>query len=92
MIAKGHPTRQTAVAVALTLVTITLIHGAAAVAQDECQIPWFVLQNSVGANVMMLCDTSASMNEVIYHRGYNPQVTYSGRFSSTAHVLRRHGR
>jgi len=53
--------RPSAAAFAAFLVVV-VARGPAARGQDECQIPWFVLQNTVGANVMMLCDTSSSMN------------------------------
>lgn len=52
----------------------------AALAQDTCEIPLFVKQNLVGANVMFLADNSGSMNEAIYHMDYDPHATYAGPF------------
>jgi type IV pilus assembly protein PilY1 len=51
---------------------------------QNCQVPLFVMQSGTGANVMILADNSGSMNEAIYHRGYDPQATYDGLFDSAA--------
>jgi len=45
-----------------------------------CQMPLSVVSSGSGANVMILFDNSASMNEAIYHDDYDPAVTYSGQF------------
>ncbi|MEN8007279.1 MAG: PilC/PilY family type IV pilus protein [Candidatus Krumholzibacteriota bacterium] len=55
-----------------------------AAAQDVCEVPLFVKQNSGGANLMILADNSFSMNTVIYHFGYNKDVVWTGFFQSDA--------
>ena len=50
---------------------------------QTCEIPLFVQQGMVGANVMILADNSLSMNEIIYHDDYNENVTYSGTFTAS---------
>lgn len=49
-----------------------------------CEIPLFVQQGLVGANVMILADNSGSMNAPIYHLDYDANITYSGNFSSNS--------
>lgn len=48
-----------------------------------CEIPLFVQQGLVGANVMLLVDDSLSMNAGIYHDAYDKNVTYTGNFGTT---------
>jgi type IV pilus assembly protein PilY1 len=48
-----------------------------------CNYPLFVQAGSVDANVVILFDTSGSMNEAICHDAYNPNITYSGGLTST---------
>lgn len=36
----------------------------------------------VDPNVLIIMDNSGSMNEVIYHKNYNPLINYSGGFTS----------
>jgi type IV pilus assembly protein PilY1 len=55
---------------------------AAGFAQDACEIPLFVKQNLIGANVMILADNSGSMNEANYPAGYDDHFIYSGNFST----------
>jgi type IV pilus assembly protein PilY1 len=43
----------------------------------------------VDPNVLIIMDNSGSMNEVIYHKNYNPLTTYSGGYTSGA-IYRRH--
>ena len=69
----------------LALAALAAVLAAApAAAQDECEIPLFVKQNLVGANVMFLADNSGSMNAAIYHLDYDPHATYAGPFHTTA--------
>ncbi|MDX2474782.1 MAG: PilC/PilY family type IV pilus protein [Candidatus Krumholzibacteria bacterium] len=69
----------------LLLVGTLLIAGVVptlVVAEEVCEIPLFVKQNLVGANVMILADNSGSMNEATYHLAYDSDLVYSGDFSS----------
>lgn len=71
-------------AVALAALLVAMIAAPQAPAQDTCEIPLFVKQNLVGANVMIVADNSGSMNEAVYHLEYNDKVTYSGPFSTSS--------
>jgi type IV pilus assembly protein PilY1 len=64
---------------ALVLTLGLLSTGAQA---EDCQVPLFVQQAAVGANVMIIADNSGSMNAGVYHPDYNPSNTYSGNFNS----------
>ncbi len=68
----------------LAVVLVASLVPLAGFAQDECQIPLFVQQNLVGANVMLLADNSGSMNEATYHLDYDSGVTYAGTFASNS--------
>ena len=68
----------------LSLFLMILIAGALPAAAQDCEIPLFVQQSLVGANLMILVDNSGSMNTGVYHLGYDPDVEYSGRFWSDA--------
>ena len=49
-------------------------------AAQTCDVP-LVIQRSAGqASVLIIFDTSGSMNEPVYHSAYNPSTSYSGRF------------
>lgn len=63
-------------------VLILLATPGAAPAQ-QCEIPLFIKQASVDANVMFLFDNSGSMNETMYHPNYDPGTSYSGNFNTT---------
>ncbi|MHB8078525.1 MAG: pilus assembly protein [Candidatus Krumholzibacteriia bacterium] len=71
----------------LLLLAATIVAGlglpAPAPAQ-ECEVPLFVKQGSVDANVMILFDNSGSMNEAMYHADYNPNMVYRGAGGSTS--------
>ena len=73
-------------AVALLLgVSLTVVTAPTeSVAQDLCEVPLFVKQNSGGANLMILADNSFSMNTMIYHFSYDKEVAWSGYFEPTA--------
>jgi type IV pilus assembly protein PilY1 len=62
------------------LLGVSLGFGATAAAEDTCEIPLFVKQNSGGANVMILADNSGSMNAAALHPDYNPDIDWPGRF------------
>ncbi len=65
------------------VVAVCLLPSARAFAQT-CEIPLFVQQGLVGANVMILADNSGSMNEPILHDAYDKTVAYSGNFTRTS--------
>jgi type IV pilus assembly protein PilY1 len=71
-----HPNRLAAV------VLLTLLASLPAAGQD-CEVPLFVQQGTVDANVMILFDNSGSMNEVMFHPDYDAFATYSGPFTTT---------
>ena len=81
---RGFHAQQTVRATALVLVLVIGMTLAARVpcAAQLCQVPLFVMQNAVSANVMILADNSGSMNEPIWHAAYDPDITYEGRFTS----------
>jgi type IV pilus assembly protein PilY1 len=56
----------------------------AAVAQELCEVPLFVKQNSGGANVMVLADNSFSMNMAIYSFEYDQDALWPGVFQNDA--------
>jgi type IV pilus assembly protein PilY1 len=63
----------------LLLITVlfTGLIPATGFAQDPCEVPLFVKQNLNGANVMILADTSNSMNIATWHAGYDEDIVYS---------------
>ena len=71
--------------IAAVLGLALLAMSAAALAQDDaCEIPLFVRQGQGTANVMVICDNSFSMNEVILHEDYDKDVRYKGPFDPDA--------
>ncbi len=52
-----------------------------AAAQFECEVPLFVQEVSIDANVMILFDNSGSMAEAVFHPDYNNDVAWSGSFN-----------
>jgi len=71
-------------AAAILAVLFVVIAAPVATAQDTCEIPLFVKQNLVGANVMFVADNSGSMNEAIYSLDYDQHAVYSGPFVTNA--------
>ena len=67
----------------LALVWLLALGAGGAMAQD-CEVPLFVQQAAVGANVMMVADNSGSMNAAVYHMAYDPHTTYSGNFNTNS--------
>ena len=59
------------------LVALLLLTAPAA-AQLGCEVPLFVQEGSIDANVMILFDNSGSMNEAMYHPDYDADVTWTG--------------
>ncbi len=80
---KRTHTLRAAAALAAVL-AVAVMAAPPAQAQATCEIPLFVKQSLVGANVMFLADNSGSMNEAIYHLDYDANTTYSGPFYSTS--------
>ncbi len=66
---------------ALIVVLAVAVTAVMAPAQD-CEVPLFVMQSMTGANVMILADNSGSMNEGVYSLDYDPNVVWSGNFST----------
>jgi type IV pilus assembly protein PilY1 len=71
-------------AAATLLLGVGLATPTIAVAQEECEVPLFVKQNSGGANVMVLADNSYSMNTVIYSFEYDKEAVWEGEFENSA--------
>ncbi len=59
----------------------TVLMAASPVVPQTCEVPLFVQQGNGGAKVMILADTSASMDECVYSDAYNPNIVYSGKFT-----------
>ena len=77
----NNRTTRTAVTALLWGLALTVLAAPpAAVAQELCEIPLFVKQNTGGANLMILADNSFSMNTVIYNFSYNDEVEWPGTF------------
>jgi type IV pilus assembly protein PilY1 len=55
---------------------------AAELAVASCDVPLPIVRTVGEGKVLIILDTSDSMNEVIYHDAYDDKVTYSGNFSS----------
>ena len=55
-----------------------------AAAQEGCEVPLFVMQNSGGANLMILADNSFSMNAALLHDKFDKDVVWTGSFTSDA--------
>ena len=47
---------------------------------QDCEVPLFVQQNLVGANLMVLVDNSISMNAATYHEDYDPDTVYGEEY------------
>ncbi len=63
-----------------TLVLILALGLSAPLVAQDCEVPLFVQQGTVDANVMILFDNSGSMNEVMFHPDYDVFTTYAGPF------------
>ncbi len=69
-------------ALLMSAALLAIMAPATGLAQLVCEIPLFVKQNLIGANVMILADNSLSMNAATYHASYDGSVKYSGDFST----------
>jgi type IV pilus assembly protein PilY1 len=67
----------------LAAVVVAGVALPALAAAQECEVPLFVKQGAVDANVMILFDNSGSMNEAMFHADYDPNVVYGGSGGST---------
>ena len=74
--------RHTLRSLALTGSLLLSIGWAAVVGATTCNIPLAVGQAGAAANVLILLDNSGSMNEAIVSSDFNPNTTYSGKFST----------
>ncbi len=66
----------------VSMAALTVPNEAAAL--EDCEVPLFVMQNSGGANLMILADNSFSMNTVLYHHLYDKDAVYAGPFTNEA--------
>ncbi len=66
------------------LVALLLLSTAPAAAQLGCEVPLFVQEGSIDANVMILFDNSGSMNEAMYHPDYDADVTWTGAYNTSS--------
>lgn len=73
-----------AIPILLLLLTILCVAPAASWATEFCQVPLSIQKGAVNANIMILFDTSGSMNEVVEHANYLPDVEYTGDYVSTS--------
>ncbi len=67
----------------LAVLTILVSWTAISTAQEPCEYPLFLQENSVSANVLFVFDSSGSMNDAIYHDAYDQNATWSGPFGNT---------
>ncbi len=70
---------------AVALAAVALFAAAPAGAQYACELPLFVKQFGVDANIMFLVDNSGSMNEIVWHPDYDQNTAYTGRFSTNTY-------
>ncbi len=52
-------------------------------AHAACDVPLSIVRTVGEAKVLIILDSSGSMNEPMYHDDYDDQVTYSGKFNPT---------
>jgi type IV pilus assembly protein PilY1 len=50
----------------------------------ECELPLYTQQGNIDANVVILFDNSGSMNEAMFHDDYDPNITYTGNFTTNS--------
>nr|MEE4268444.1 PilC/PilY family type IV pilus protein [Candidatus Krumholzibacteria bacterium] len=74
--------RRTMVAVLLVGVLLVGALAPGQVMAQDCEVPLFVQQSLIGANVMIVADNSGSMNTIVFHDAYDEDVTYTGDFNS----------
>jgi type IV pilus assembly protein PilY1 len=69
--------------VILTVLVVLAQSAAPGISQaQDCEIPLFVKQGLMGANVMIVADNSGSMNAATYHLDYDIDTVYAGSFST----------
>lgn len=66
------------------MTALAMLCGMAGQALATCDVPLVISHGGGEANVMILFDTSLSMNEIVYSTAYNPATTYTGKFSSSS--------
>lgn len=55
----------------------------AVLAHATCDVPLVISHGGGEANVMFLLDNSGSMNEIVCSDSYNPNTTYTGKFTAS---------
>ncbi len=65
---------------AALMVLMAVVTMSDVAAAQTCDIPLVVRRTAGEANVLIIFDTSGSMNEAMWHSAYDPTVNYSGRF------------
>ncbi len=68
------------ISVVAVLIFVFAWQGALA---QTCQTPLFIQEGQVEANVMVLFDNSGSMNEAMYHRDFDSNISYAGGYGAT---------
>lgn len=71
--------RRTPFSIALGIVLAATV-GHANLVHAVCELPLVIGTASGNANVLIILDTSQSMNEIMMHSAYNPSTNYSGNF------------
>ncbi|MDD5720741.1 MAG: PilC/PilY family type IV pilus protein, partial [Candidatus Krumholzibacteria bacterium] len=77
-------TRKTTIWQVLALVAAGFAAASNAAAQTGCEVPLFVQEGTVEANVMILFDNSGSMNEAVFHPDYDYTITWVGPFGENS--------
>ncbi len=72
-----------AASVTLSIVCIFVL-SASAVSAQICDFPLPIQRTMANGNVLFVLDSSGSMNEILYHLDFNPEVMYAGPFEPTA--------
>jgi len=68
----------------LAAAAAVLLAAGPALAQFGCEVPLFVQEGAIDANVMILFDNSGSMNEAMYHPDYDHTVSWSGSYNQNS--------
>jgi type IV pilus assembly protein PilY1 len=60
------------------LLAVCVLAGANSVRGEVCDFPLPIQRTMANGNVLFILDSSSSMNEIVYHNAYNPEITYKG--------------
>ena len=66
---------------ALVVAAVTMLSSD--VARAACEIPLVIHRTAGEANVLIILDSSGSMNEAMTHDSYNMSTNYSGNFTGS---------